>query len=171
VTLLHFSWAEQFDLLRHFSGDHPPHWVEAVEAEVRRGMQRDKTRVASERILNCGWLDSSVEPPDSSRREVENLRIALNDGVPPDKSGQHLGEAQSIFLAKACGGTVLTDDGRAVEMARFHGVRVLHAIDVLQALVVDGVLTGDRAFDCANAMVGRGRFLYIRSYSRSTFDC
>ncbi len=87
------------------------------------------------------------------------IRIALSDGK--SRSTEHLGEAESIFLADKLNGAFITDDHAAYDLARrrLGDRRVLDTVDLLRETVVTGYFTPSEAQQVANAIRNSGRKL------------
>ncbi|MFN8051059.1 MAG: hypothetical protein U0Q22_06465 [Acidimicrobiales bacterium] len=78
--------------------------------------------------------------------------------APGDHPLQHLGEAESIVLAKHLGGrTFLTQDGDAAARARFDRVPVMWVTEVLAELVLFGDATESEAWRIAERLMDMGR--------------
>ena len=158
VTLLHFAVIGRLDVLetRHASR-REPRWVEAVRAEVEAGARASLP--GCREILSATWLGPPAAPSADDRREIVKLMIALNEGVGPATS--HVGEAESIAIAKTLDALFVTDDNAAHDFARLRlGLgRVKDTVDVLREAVAMDELSAFDAAGIASEIRSRGRHL------------
>jgi len=112
VTLQHFAVANSLDLLRsvHASAGEP-RWTEQVRREVQNGTNRLLSDAHCRAVLDFTWL---AEPVSGDAVETLRLRAVLGDGTDSD---DHLGEAESIVVARSLRAIFVTDDGPAYDFA------------------------------------------------------
>lgn len=165
-------------LRRRALGDRP-RWVDAVEDEVTRGRQPHE-HIAGLHLIQAdtAWLGDYAELDEGQHIEAYELRDTI--ALPMDHPDEHLGEAQTVVLARdthhrltAGGGTAVvvaaSDDRGIATVARNASaagvVTLWSSAHVLAFLVQLGELTCDDAFSDYTHMVNQGRGLN-RSLSR-----
>jgi len=87
------------------------------------------------------------------------IRVAL--GGEPGRPTEHLGEAESIFLADKLHGAFITDDRAAYDFARrrLGDRRVFDTVDLLREAVASSYFTLNEAQQVADAIRNSGRKL------------
>ncbi|WP_125616629.1 hypothetical protein [Specibacter cremeus] len=102
------------------------------------------------------WLGEPIQianPTDIAG--VERLRRVVFGGG-PDEPLKHLGESQTCYLllndAQWAGSEWVTDDGDALDYARFKGITTRETIDIIKSVIADGDLTADQGFDLMRQM-------------------
>jgi predicted nucleic acid-binding protein len=116
-------------------------WTEAVREEViQRG--NDSRTECVKQVLRAGWLgDPEVIDDPVEVTEVFRLRDALaRDG---EHASAHLGECESIVLARRTGALLITNDCDARALAKSYGVPSVAMWKLLQALVEQGQLDAE----------------------------
>lgn len=165
-TLRNFAACDALDLLRRICGEwEGPYWVEAVQAEVRRasihkqGRERTQCRYILSTIHGA-WLGEPIEPEVDGQRQIFAIRTALASGL-GGHAMEHLGEAQSIWVAEQVGARFATDDGPAFDFAarRLGSARVVDTVQLLRHGVGNGALTSAEACDHAQRMRAMDRIL------------
>ena len=164
-TLRNFAACDALALLRDLCNPHPePYWVEAVRAEIKRiAIEKDgPARTQCRYILSPthgSWLGAPIEPPLSGQIEVFSIRLAL--ASVRDHPLEHLGEAESIWVAYQSGGTFATDDGPAFAYAgqRLGSSCVTDTVGLLRNGVTAGCLTAEEAVEIVVQMRSEGRIL------------
>lgn len=112
VTLINLAAVGMLPVLSQIHESRPePRWTEAVHDEVHRGQGFNP---ANREVLAEVWLGSPAEVVDLAT--VFRVQAALKK--PGEAGTKHMGESESIALAKALGGTFYTDDTDAFELAR-----------------------------------------------------
>jgi hypothetical protein len=163
VTLLHFAACNRLDILRDLSrASSPPFWVERVHGEVEDGANRllGPPRTQCRYILSQTWLGDPHEPLPADQLAIFSIRTALDSGLGGDPS-QHLGEAQTIYVAEELGAVIATDDGPAFSYARERlGLgNAIDTVDLLRQAVAAGLVTADDAARLVARIRAAGRFL------------
>jgi hypothetical protein len=156
VTLRHFGITEHLALLKHILSPYPqPYWTETVRSEILAGIgQAD-----CDNVLAASFLGAPHQIRTTDLAGVIKLQIALSSGK--SRGCEHLGEAESIFLADKLNGAFVTDDHAAYVLAgrRLGHCRVLDTVDLLRETVVTGYLTPSEAQQVADAIRNSGRSL------------
>lgn len=112
VTLQHFAVAGSLTLLSSVHKDaSEPRWTEQVHREVQAGVGLIGSSAACQAVVDFSWLG---EPVEGDVVETLQLRALLDGSAGAD---EHLGEAESIAVARASGATFVTDDGPAYDFA------------------------------------------------------
>ena len=131
----------------------------AVREEIlRASIENDgRERTQCRYILSPthgAWLGVPTSTAPDELRDVFTIRTALASGL-GGHPREHLGEAETIWVAEQLHGVVGTDDGAAFEYAvsRLGAGRVVDTIVLLRSGVSHGALTADEA----SALVGRMR--------------
>lgn len=136
VTLRNFAACDALAMLEKLCSPYaPPYWTEAVHAELIsrqirfEGLERKKCRY----ILSQTWLGAPIDPPIDHQTQIFAMRTALSSGIDGHPL-EHLGEAQTIWVAEHHGGIVGTDDGPAFAYAayRLGPDRVLDTVGLLR---------------------------------------
>jgi hypothetical protein len=163
VTLRNFAACDALDSLKTLcSLFTPPYWAEAVQAELMSGqarfvgLERKKCRY----ILAQTWLGYPIEPPMDEQLQIFNIRTALSSGT-GEHPLEHLGEAQTIWVAERHGGLIATDDGPAFAYAaqRLGQDQVVDTVDLLRIGVSQALIRADQAADTVVRMRSAGRVL------------
>ncbi len=132
-----------------------PYWSDAVRSEILAGIgQQD-----CDNVLAASFLGVPHQIQTADLAEVMRIRIALSDGN--SRATEHLGEAESIFLADKLNGTFVTDDHAAYDLAsrRLGHCRALDTVDLLRETVITGYFTSSEAQQVADAIRNSGRRL------------
>lgn len=163
VTLRHFAACNRLDIVADLSTAYsPPFWVEEVHREVQEiaTKQIGPARTQCRYILSQTWLGDPHEPLTADQLEIFSIRTALDMGF-GGRPSQHLGEAQTIYVAEQLGAVVATDDGPAFMYAqqRLAAGNVIDTVDLLRMAVAAGLVTADEAADLAARIRAAGRFL------------
>jgi len=156
VTLRHFGITEHLAALEHvISAYPPPYWADAVRSEILAGIGRPDC----DNVLAASFLGMPHQIQTTELAEVMRIRIVLSDRN--SSSTEHLGEAESIFLADKFNGSFITDDYAAYELARrrLGHCRVLDTVDLLRETVVAGYFKSSEAQQVADAIRNSGRSL------------
>lgn len=156
VTLRHFGITEHLAVLEQVLSAYPsPCWTQTVWSEILAGLGRPEC----DNVLAASFLGSPYQVATTEMAEVMKIRIALGGGSGP--STEHLGEAESIFVADKLNGAFITDDRAAYDFARrrLGGSRVFDTIDLLRETVVAGYFTSSQAQQVADAIRNSGRWL------------
>jgi hypothetical protein len=156
VTLRHFGITEHLATLRHVLCAYlPPYWTDAVRSEILAGIGQ----LDCNNVLAASFLGVPYQIQTADLAEVMRIRIALSDGT--SRPTEHLGEAESIFLADKLNGTFITDDHAAYDLARrrLGDRRALDTVDLLRETVATGYFTASEAQQVANAIRNSGRKL------------
>src|ERR1700691_4696822 len=112
VTLRHFGITEHLAALKHVLSLYPlPYWTDAVRSEILAGIGQPDC----DNVLAASFLGTPHQILTTDLAEVMRIRIALSDGK--SHTTEHLGEAESIFLADKLNGSFITDDYAAYELA------------------------------------------------------
>jgi len=169
VTLRHFAVVSRLDLIRSCHDSHDePRWTEAVKSEIEASALRGHGECAS--ILSFSWLGEALAPEAEDQKAIQLLRIRLSDaGDSGDEmqAKRHLGEAESIHLAKRYGFYFYTDDNDAHRVAGSYlgGHRVHDSVDLLRFVVANGDIDVAGAAEVANRIRMTDRSLR-REYER-----
>lgn len=144
-----------------------PRWVEAVHDEV----------AASSHLPHCSavlaftWLGTPVPPLGNSElQEVFRIKSVISKiGASP---ADHLGESQSIVIAKRIGAVFVTDDADAFRIAenpRYLGIGYVKKVcSLLHEAQIDGLITlADIAKD-HTALASAGRYMLC---AQTGFSC
>lgn len=142
-----------------------PFWVEAVHAEVsrlsveRQGRERTQCRYILSGTHGA-WLGDPIDSAIDDLSHIFAIRTALASGL-GGHPREHLGEAQSIWVAEQSGATFATDDGPAFEYAvrRLATGRVVDTVQLLRNGVAHGSFSAERACEVAGRMRDAGRNL------------
>jgi hypothetical protein len=156
VTLRHFGITEHLAALEHVVLAYPlPYWTDAVRSEILAGIGRPDC----DNVLAASFLGTPHRISTTDLAEVMKIRIALSDGKGPPN--EHLGEAESIFLADKFHGAFITDDRAAYELAsrRLGHCRALDTVDLLRETVATGYFNSSEAQQVADAIRNSGRKL------------
>ena len=156
VTLRHFGITEHLAALEHVLSAYPlPYWTDAVRSEILAGIGQPDC----DNVLAASFLGVPHQIQTTELAEVMRIRIALSDGN--SRSAEHLGEAESIFLADKFNGTFITDDYAAYDLARrrLGHCRVLDTVDLLRETVATGYFKSSEAQQVADAIRNSGRNL------------
>jgi hypothetical protein len=156
VTLRHFGITEHLAALEHvLSAYQPPYWTDAVRSEILAGIGRPDC----DNVLAASFLGVPYQIPSTELAEVMKIRIALSDGN--GSPAEHLGEAESIYVADKLNGTFITDDRAAYDFAsrRLGHFRALDTVDLLRETVVTGYFKSSEAQQVADAIRNSGRML------------
>jgi predicted nucleic acid-binding protein len=156
VTLRHFGVTEHMGVLKHLLSACPaPYWTDAVRGEILAGIGQPDCN----NVLSASFLGRPHQILIADMVEVMRIRIALSDRK--SRPAEHLGEAESIFLADKLNGSFITDDFAAYELAsrRLGDCRVLDTVDLLRETVVTGYFTASEAQQVADAIRNNGRRL------------
>lgn len=156
VTLRNFGIVEHLGVLKHLLSAYPsPYWTETVRSEILAGIGQADCDV----VLGASFLGSPYQTAEGDLVEVMRIRIAL--GGARSGANQHLGEAESIWVADKLNGTFITDDHAAYEFAsqRLGNSRVLDTVELLRESVVTNYFTSNEAQQVADAIRNNGRKL------------
>jgi hypothetical protein len=167
VTLRHFGITEHLTVLEHVLSPYPlPYWTQTVWSEILAGVGRPEC----DNVLAVLFLGTPYQIATSDLPEVMRIRIALSDGK--SHPTEHLGEAESIFLADRFNGAFITDDNAAHDFAgrRLGHCRVLDTVDLLRETVATGYFKPSEAQQVADAIRNSGRKLRRRHPSTFTPD-
>jgi predicted nucleic acid-binding protein len=157
VTLRHFGAINRLDFLEsRLDGYDRPRCTGAVWSELFNAAEREED---CQRVLEAGILGNPHEVVIRDFKEVFRIRAALS--LDETESLQHLGEAESIFLADRLNGAFITDDTAAFAFAERNlgNYRVLDTIDLLREGVAAGDLSAHDAKLVADAIRNCGRNL------------
>lgn len=157
--MINFAVVNRLDLLRQHLGDR----ARATEAVV---FELDRSAMMTPHLASVDCDDWFGEPIEIRRiadiKEVNLIRTARFGGR-QNEPLKHLGESQTIYVIATfpdfSGSTIITDDGDAYRYAKSRGLSVRCTKDVLQDLVLMGILTAQEAFDLAGGMDAQGRTL------------
>lgn len=156
-TLANFAIVDRLDLLATRYGWRAV-WTETIQDEVRRGVPSEPTL---QKVLEVGWLGQPIEVELSTKglREVDRIRRGLSDGLPPQDSTKHLGEAEVIYLLEHgyIGGVLITDDRPARDFARNRRLTALDSAEVLAECYQMNEVGCPEAFDLLGQMADAGR--------------
>ncbi|MGW5453065.1 MULTISPECIES: hypothetical protein [unclassified Nocardia] len=161
TVLCNFAAVDRVGLLRAIlNGD--GRWAEAVAEEARRSAAYLPKLAAA---LSGGWLGEPIEIDDEAEvRRVEQIRRAVFGGG-EDKPLQHLGESQTCFLIAESGRFVgawwISDDREAVRYAQMRGITTRETIHLMNAAVVEGLISDRDAFEAMRRMVELGRYVRL----------
>src|SRR5262249_34587039 len=110
-------------------------------------------------VLAASFLSVPHQIATADLAEVMRIRVALGGGT--GRSTEHLGEAESIFLADKFNGAFVTDDYAAYDLARrrLGDCRVLDMVDLLREAVATGYFGPSQAQQVADAVRNSGRKL------------
>src|SRR6266498_582234 len=156
VTLRHFGITEHLAVLKDILSAYPsPYWSDAVRSEILAGIGQPDCN----NVLAASFLGVPHQIPTADLAEVMRIRISLSDGK--SHFTEHLGEAESIFLADKLNGAFITDDYAAYDLARrrLGDRRVFDTVDLLRETVMTGYFTPSEAQQVADAMRNSGRKL------------
>jgi hypothetical protein len=162
VTLRHFACCNSLDILEQVCvAQSQPHWVEEVHAEVSRiaATHPRPPRAHCRYILAQKWLGDPHEAAAEDLHEIFSIRTALSLGLGGHPS-EHLGEAQTIYLAEQLGTMFATDDGPAYDYAaqRLGPANVVDSIELLRVAVSSRIVAADHAAELAAQIQAAGRF-------------
>lgn len=159
VTLRHFATIGRLSVLESVHRFRtPPRWTDAVHREIADNAGDS----ACDAVLANSWLGTPETPLDETELlAVMALRTSFaRIGEPATK---HLGEAQSIIMAKRLGASFVTDDRAAYEAARGPNQlgmgRVTHACWLLSEASVNGDLTPQEVAQAHLQIKAAGRTL------------
>jgi len=161
TVLCNFAAIDRVSLLRAvLNGD--GRWAEAVAYEASRSAQHLPKLAA---VLADGWMGEPIEiDDDAETRRVEQIRRVVFGGL-EDKPLQHLGESQTCFLiaesGRFDGAWWISDDREAVRYAKLQGITTRETIHLMNAAVVDGLITDRQAFADMRRMVEFGRYVRL----------
>jgi hypothetical protein len=156
VTLRHFGITEHLVVLEHILSAYPlPRWTETVRSEILAGIGQPDCN----NVLAASFLGTPHQIATTEMAEVMKIRIAL--GGRAGRSTEHLGEAESIFLADKLNGAFITDDRVAYDFARrrLGNIRVFDTVDLLRQTVATGYFKSSEAQQVADAIRNSGRSL------------
>jgi hypothetical protein len=165
-TLRNFAACNSLELLRRLcDGYQPPHWVEAVRAELERlsihkeGPERTQCRYILS-PTHGAWLGDPIEPSLDEQLQIFAIRTALASGVGGHPL-EHLGEAQTIWVAGQLGATFATDDAPAFAYAsgQLGPSHVFDTVEILRCGVAKGSVTADEASNLVARMRSADRIL------------
>lgn len=161
TVLCNFAAVDRLGLLAAIlNGD--GRWAEAVAYEASRSA-RHLPKLAA--VLANGWMGEPIEIDDAAdARRVEQIRRVVFGGL-EDKPLQHLGESQTCFLiaesGRFDGAWWISDDREAVRYAKLQGITTRETIHLMNAAVVDGLITDRQAFADMRKMVELGRYVRL----------
>lgn len=165
-VLCNFAAVQRLDLLRDFLRGRG-RWTEAVAAEAAAsaGFFPELRRIHAE-----GWLG---EPIEIVRRDdikaVELLRERVFGGG-PHKATQHLGEAQTCHIivhwTQFASSVWISEDKDSIRYAEARGIPAWNTLDIMRAIVADGDLTAQQAYDLMLDMADAGRGLLLPNTPR-----
>jgi hypothetical protein len=147
TVLCNFAVVDRLDLLRSYLGARG-RVVEAIEYEISRS-----ARVVPnlDTVDIKEWFGKPIrfeKPGDRDR--IDATRIGWFNGTSNDPL-EHLGESQTLYAInndkRFAGGTWITEDRAAYTLAKRQGIRTLHTTDVFVALVSNGELSAQEAFE------------------------
>jgi hypothetical protein len=156
VSLRHFGITEHLAALKHVLFAYPvPYWTDAVRSEILAGIGHPDC----DNVLAASFLGTPHQILTTELAEVMKIRIALSDGK--GRPTEHLGEAESIFLADKFNGAFITDDRAAYDLAsrRLGHCRALDTVDLLREAVAIGYFKSSEAQQVADAIRNSGRML------------
>lgn len=160
-VLCNFAAVHRLDLLRDFLRDRGK-WTEAVAAEAFASARvfPDLIRIADE-----GWLGQPIEivrKADIDAVEVLRQRVFGGRLARPT---QHLGEAQTCHIIVAwteyAGSVWISDDRDSLDYAEARGIAAWNTLDIMRAIVADGDLTAQQAYDLMLDMADADRGLML----------
>lgn len=130
TVLCNFAAIGRVDLLHTFLRERG-RWTEALEAEARKSA---KVLPDLARVLDGGWMGESISLTDPLHiQRVDVIRRDIFGGLKSEPL-KHLGEAQTLFVTHEVegwkGSTWISDDGDALEFARFQQIPALETIDI-----------------------------------------
>ena len=157
TVLCNFAAVGRVDLLHTYLGERG-RWTEAIEAEARKSAN---FLPGLAQILDGGWMGPPIEiTDDEDIRRIDVIRRDVFGGRSSDPL-KHLGEAQTCFLIhrvpKWKGSTWISDEGDALEFARFQNIPAMETIDVMGHLVADYEISTADAMALMRAMDGADR--------------
>lgn len=159
TVLCNFAAVDRLDLLEGWLRGRG-RWTQAVAFEAGRSAQ---FLPAMRREHLVAWLGEPIEVDDDQVEPVR--RFAFGGKV--NEPLKHLGEAETCILITNHPDYQqswwLSDDADAVEYARGRGIATYETIDIFQALVADGDITAEHAFDLMKLMDNRERNLRLPS--------
>lgn len=143
--------------LQAFLGDHGM-WTEVIEDEVKKSINRHPGLSV---VFDEGWMPEAQTVRDHGEGlQVERFRTA-NLGGDPKKPTQHLGESETFVIMRSrstfSDSFFITDDGDAYLLFRKQGIRTMHSLDILKALVARHECTSQEAYDFYDAAWTEGR--------------
>jgi hypothetical protein len=156
VTLRHFGVVDRMDVLeRRLAGYPRPYWTLGVQSELLDAAGLDECANA----LAAPFLRNPYVVPPEGLTEVFMLRRALT--VDEHDRREHLGEAESIWVADHLNGAFVTDDHDAFAHAakNLGGNRVLDTVTLLREAVAADELSAGEAKQIADAIRNSGRHL------------
>lgn len=157
VIFRHFGAISRLDVLESRLDRYDrPRCAGAVWSELFDATDSDE---GCQRVLEAGVLGNPHEIEMRDLHEVFRIRRALS--LDETESLEHLGEAESLFLADRLGGTFITDDAAAFAFAEANlgDNRVLDTVDLLREGVAEGDVTANDAKLMADAIRNCGRYL------------
>jgi hypothetical protein len=134
-----------------------PGWVSAIPGELRRlhALDPPTLHAGQAQRLAVSWLGAPVRELSEEVDAIWDLRdrIAAGTGHPDE----HLGEAQSIVLARRLGAVLVSEDAGARAEARVEKVRALSLYGLLGVHLRRGLLGPDVAAMIVADLHGAGR--------------
>lgn len=169
-VLCNFAAVHRLDLLRDFLRGRG-RWTAAVAAEAQAS---ERHLPALRTIATEGWLGSPIDVDDvDDIRAVEVIRRHVFGG-PASRPTQHLGEAQTCHVvatwSQFAGSVWISDDRESLSFAHSRGIHAWTTLDIMRAIVADGDLTDQAAFDLLLDMADAGRGLALPDSPRDLRD-
>lgn len=134
-----------------------PGWASAIPGELRRlhALHPPTPHAGQAQRLAVSWLGTPVRELPEEVDAIWDLRdrIAAGTGHPDE----HLGEAQSIVLARRLGAVLVSEDAGARAEARVEKVRALSLYGLLGVHLRRGLLEPDVAATIVADLHGAGR--------------
>lgn len=132
-------------------------WTDAVELEARKSA---KHLPSLTEVFAQGWLGEPIEPTEDEEDHIRSIRRAVFGGT-EDAPLEHLGEATTCHLirnrSEFYDAWWITDDRAAYDYAKQQTIIVHDTRDIFSALIADGDLTPQDAFDLLTTMRERDR--------------
>lgn len=159
-SLQNFAMVGRLDLLEGRFGERLA-WTQAVELEVKRGVQEERSL---EQVLQCAWLGQAVDVTSGDVLavvKVEPIRRAL--GGHSGRPFEHLGEAETIYYIEnyAPSTIFVTDDRPALDFARNRQILVMNSAAVLSECHKSGEAGCPEAYQLLQQMAAMGRGVYV----------
>jgi len=166
TVLCNFAAVGRLDLLRDFLRGRG-RWVEAV-AEEARASARHLPILAG--VHREGWLGEAIaiDDPDDIAG-VERLRRHVFGGSAHEPR-KHLGESQTCHVivnwASFAGSVWISDDQASIRYAQARGITAWETIHIVSAIVADGDMSAQDAYDLMLDMADHDRRLTLPEHPR-----
>lgn len=169
-VLCNFAAVHRLDLLRDFLRGRG-RWTAAVAAEAHASAGH---LPALRSVETEGWLGEPIDvDKEADVRAVEVIRQRVFGGA-VRKPTQHLGEAQTCHIVATwvqfAGSVWISDDRDSLDFADSRGIPAWNTLDIMRAIVADGDLTPQAAYDLMLDMADADRGLALSDSARDLRD-